>query len=262
MQAISKTIQNITNTIRATNNNGLLPPLQVSDSCSNKWQNAELIILINPNNSKSEKFNQSLIVSRLQNLPILSYYNEDLEKTKVLKPSIILSSEGDEKLFQEKLRKAGQELDSSLKKDAEIQRIISSARFAAIHIARLNQGIELSNINNAQNDLRDLMKGNNYPNQTDKNKARITNEPFEFLEAYEQMPQVKEVKENLDNAIKIGEQVLEEKKNADLETLAHALINHSSEQKILVLYTKPTDEFLKGMKALCKNQNMSYAVIS
>lgn len=238
---------------------GLPPSLYLAElENTNKWQQAQLIIFINPQHKHDNVINKILQSHKsLATAPILSYKEGDIPPN-ARNPRIILNSAADEKLFQQEIHEARRELDEAREVMQEYDAIQFSATLAAMKISGLNTNINLQNIKNATKDIKGLVS---IGNCSDAEPLKtIPNEPQEFAIAYRKLAYVKAAEKRFDAALDKGNEILEQKNESDLAILSHALEKHTTKQKVLILHGH-TSEYFKGLKDLCQGLNVSYALI-
>ncbi|MFZ4085844.1 MAG: hypothetical protein ACOYK1_09995 [Vampirovibrionia bacterium] len=238
---------------------GLAPSLHLDElGGASKWQEAQLIIFINPNNSQDRAIGKSLESHKsLVTAPILSYREGHIPKS-IRNPKIILNSEADEKLYLKELKEASDALDQESRIRQEHNSIYFSATFAALRISNQNTLISLQNLNDATSDIKDITRTGNCSDNAPL--KRIPNEPEEFAKAYENLDYVKAAQQRFHTALDNAQEILKQKDESDIEILDHALKAHTTRQKILIVHDT-SDEYLLGLRNICKELNVSYALI-
>lgn len=225
---------------------------------THKWQEANLIIFINPQHQYDKAISNTLQNHKsLATAPILSYKEGDIPPN-ARNSKIILNSEADEKLFQQEINEASTELDKAHEVKREYDAIYSSATFAAMRISNLNTSINIKNIGNATKELEELIQTGNC---SDAGPLKtIPNEPQEFAIAYKELAYVKAAERRFDKALDNAQEILKQKEESDLTVLSHALETHTTNQKVLILHGH-TDEYLSGLRNICQELKISYALI-
>lgn len=239
---------------------GLAPSLHLDElgGGASKWQEAQLIIFINPNNSQDKAIGKSLEGHKsLATAPILSYREDDIPKN-TRNPRIMLNSAADEKLYLKELKEANDALDKESRIKQEHNSIYFSAILAAMRISNQNTNINLQNIKDATRGIKDIIQTGNCSD--DRPLNTIPNEPQEFAIAYEKLDYVKAAKKRFKEALAQVQEILNQKEESDLAILSHALKAHTTRQKILIVHYS-SDEYLSGLRNICKELNVSYALI-
>ena len=225
---------------------------------TNKWQQAQLIIFINPQHKYDNAIGKSLKDHKsLATAPVLCYREDDIPKN-TRNPIIILNSEADEKLFQKELNEASANLEQESHIRQEYNSIYFSATLAAMKISDHNTRINLKNIKNAVKDFKEIFETGNCSDAAPL--KTIPNEPQEFAIAYKELAHVKAAEQRFNEAVAQAQEILNQKQGSDLGILSHALKTHSTQQKVLIL-NRHTDKYLSGLKNICQELNISYALI-
>lgn len=225
---------------------------------TDNWQKAALIIFINPQHKydnaigKSLKDHKSLVTA-----PILCYREDDIPKS-TRNPRIILNSEADEKLFQQEINKANNELQEASQMKQEYDGPYFSATLAAMKISDHNTRINLKNIQSAVKGFKEIFETGNCSDAAPL--KTIPNEPREFAIAYKELAYVKAAEQRFNEALAQAQEILKQKQENDLGILSHALETHTTQQKVLIL-NGHTDKYLSGLRNICQELNISYALI-